>query len=186
MRNLKIKTINTANVNFITKNIKITKGFTLLELVLSIALISLLVGVVSIFFVTMTRAQTKNQTILEVEEQGIAAMQMITQTIRNAASINTPASGLSAASLSLAVSDTAKNPTIFDISETTLRIKEGSTSPIPLINSRIVISELTFQNLSAPGTSGTVRATFTLSYVNPNNTSEYDYSKTFIGSASLK
>lgn len=178
--------INAKNVNSITKNNQITKGFTLLELVLSIALVSLLVGIISIFFTTMTRTQTKNQTILEVEGQGVAAMQIITQTIRNAISVNTPISGSSAASLSLAVSNTAKNPTIFDVSENALRIKEGSAAPTPLTNSRIAVSGLTFQNLSAPDTSGIIRVTFTLSYVNPNNTSEYDYSKTFIGSASLK
>lgn len=178
--------INAKNVNSITKNNQITKGFTLLELVLSIALVSLLVGIISIFFTTMTRAQTKNQTILEVEGQGVAAMQIITQTIRNAISVNTPIPGSSAASLSLAVSNTAKNPTIFDVSENALRIKEGSAAPTPLTNSHIAISGLTFQNLSAPDTHGIIRTTFTLSYVNPNDTSEYDYSKTFISSASLR
>ena len=43
----------------------------------------------------------KNQTIAEVDAQGLMISQIITQSIRNSSAINSPAIGVSASSLSL-------------------------------------------------------------------------------------
>jgi prepilin-type N-terminal cleavage/methylation domain-containing protein len=162
------------------------KGFTLLECILSIAVISLLVGSISIFFTALIRAHIKNQVILEVESQGSTALYLLTHAIRNAASITLPQAGASAPLLTLAIPDALKSPATFSSSNNTLYIQEGNTSQISLTNSRVQISNLIFQNHSAQNTPGIIRVSFSLSYVNPQNIPEYAYSKTFITSASLR
>lgn len=73
---------------------------------------------ISLYFVTSTTARVKNQTVAEVDRQGVALMDYITQTIRNADSITAPASGATASSLTLAVPTPALSPTIFNLDGT--------------------------------------------------------------------
>lgn len=168
------------------KNNTKNKGFTLIELLLYLAIISLILLPISSFLSSFFEARVKNQTIMEVEEQGVSVMNIITQTIRNAEAINTPPVGSSAPSLSLNVVDAGLDPTLFDLSGSTLRVTEGAGSPVALTNTRVLASGLTFQNLSRPGTPGVIRIQFTLSRVNPEARYEYNFTKTFYGSATIR
>ena len=161
-------------------------GFTMIELLLYTSLASLLLLAISIFISLTLESRIKNQTMADVEEQGSQAMQIISQTIRNSAGINSPNQGISSPTLSLNVPDVSKSPTIFDQSSGILRIKEGNLAPVSLISSRITISNLTFQNLTRTGTKDIIRIQMTISYVNNNSRNEYDYHKTFYTSASLR
>lgn len=168
------------------KNNHSQSGFTLVELLLYVAISSVLLLAISFFLQTLLESRIKNQTIAEVEQQGLQVMQMITQTTRNAEAITLPAQGASASSLTLDVITAVNDPTIFDLSSGTIRITEGAGSAIVLTNSRIVASALTFQNLSRASTPGTVRIQFTLTHQNPEGRNEYSFAKTFIGSATLR
>jgi len=162
------------------------KGFTLLEILLYAGIAAVILSTASFFFILMLKSRVENQTAAEVEQQGIQMMQIITQTARNAQGINSPAAGASAGSLSLALADSAKNPTVFDISASILRIKEGSDPVVVLNSPNVTVTNLTFTNLSRTGTKGTVRIQFTLAHINPGAREEYEYAKTFYGSASLR
>jgi prepilin-type N-terminal cleavage/methylation domain-containing protein len=160
-------------------------GFTLIELLLYVAISSIMLLAISSFLGTLLQSRVKNQTIAEVEQQGLAVTQLINQTARNAQAITAPTVGANAASATLNVITGASNPTIFDISAGVLRIKEGAGAAVPLTNSRVVASGLNFQNLSRAGTPGTIRVQFTLTHVNNSGRNEYSYAKTFITSATL-
>lgn len=161
-------------------------GFTLIELLLYVSISAVLLLAVSVFISTLLQSRIKNQTIAEVEQQGLQVMQLITQTARNAEAITLPAQGASASSLTLDVLTGASDPTVFDLSGGIIRIVEGAGSPVALINSRVTASALTFQNLSRASMPGTIRVQFTLTHVNPEGRNEYNFSKTFIGSATLR
>lgn len=89
-------------------------GYTLIELLLYVAIVSsLLIATVS-FFGAMITARVKAQTIAEVNDQGIALMDGITRTIRNATSVSAPSAGASGSSLTLVVPTAGLSPTIFD------------------------------------------------------------------------
>lgn len=161
-------------------------GFTLIELLLYVVIVGTLLGGVVSFFGTVTEARVKSQTVSEVDQQGTAAIDYISQTIRNASSISAPATGgVAAASLTLVVPTAALSPTIFSLSGTTLQVKEGAAAAIALTNSRVQVSNLSFKNLTRSGTSGIIQVSFTLSHVNPNNQNTFDYQKTFTTSAEL-
>ena len=171
----------------ITKQkIKNNRGFTLLELLLYISIAGVILLVVSIFLSALLQSRIKNQTVSEVEQQGAYVMQLITQTIRNAEGITSPAQGISNTSLTLDVADLTDDPTAFDLSSGVIRITEGVGSPVNLTNSRINASGLSFQNLSKTDTAGIIRIIFTLTHINPEGRNEYNFSKTFYGSASLR
>lgn len=162
------------------------KGFTLIELLLYVAISSSILLVISTFLPTLLESRVKNQTIAEVEQQGIQVMQIITQTIRNADKIDSPTVGASASSLSLNTYVSNLNPTIFDLAAGVIQVSEGVVSPIALTNTRVTASALTFQNLSRVSTPGTLRISFTLTHVNSSGRNEYNFSKTFSSSATLR
>lgn len=166
--------------------LKLQKGFTLIELLLYISISSIILLSISLFLSILIKSRVKNQTIAEVEQQGLQVMQIITQTVRNSTTINSPAQGVSDTSLSINTIVPANNPTVFDLSSSAIRIKEGTAAVIPLINSRVAASGLSFSNLSLTGTPGTVRIQFTLTNINNVGTNEYSFAKTFIGSATLR
>lgn len=161
-------------------------GYTLIELLLSVVILSVLLTSVVTFFGVATEARVKNQTVTEVNEQGTAAMDYITQTIRNATSISAPAAGGSVAtSLTLVVPTGTLSPTIFSLTGATLQVKEGTAAAIALTGNDIQISNLSFKNLTRPDTNGIVQVSFLASHVNPTNRSTFDYQKTFTSSAEV-
>lgn len=161
-------------------------GFTLVELLLYVGISAILLLVISVFLSSLLQSRIKNQTIAEVEQQGAQVMQLIAQTARNAEAITSPAQGANASFLILDVIAPASDPTVFDLSSGAIRITEGAGSAIALTNSRVAASALAFQNLSRAGTPGAIHIQFTLAYVNPEGRNEYSFTKTFIGSATLR
>lgn len=141
---------------------------------------------VSGLYFLLLQTRVKNQVVAEVEQQGIQVMQIATQAVRNAETINSPAPGAGAALLSVNTLIVGNNPTVFDFASGGVRIKEGTAVAIALTNSRVTASNFIFQNLSRIGTPGTVRIQFTLTHINPSGRNEYDFSKTFIGTATLR
>lgn len=170
------------------KNLHAHNGFTLIELLLYVSVSALLLLITSLFLSTLLQSRVKNQTIAEVEQQGLHVMQIITQTTRNADSMNSPTQGVSVGTLSLNTYASANNPTLFDLDGVSgvIRIKEGAGALVSLTNSRVTASALNFQNLSRAGTPGIIRISFTLTHVNPSGRNEYNFSKTFYASASLR
>ena len=165
---------------------KAQSGFTLFEFLLYLGLSTLTMLVITMFLISLIEARIKNQTITEVEQQGLQIMQTITQTIRNSENIYAPTSGITAGTLSLDALDRANDPTAFDLQGNTMRIREGVATPIALVNSRLSVSNLTFQNTSRLNTPGTIRIQFTLTYNNTAGRREYSFTKTFTGSATLR
>lgn len=168
--------------------IKVPHGFTLIELLLYMAIVSTLLITITGFFALTAESRIKNQSISEVNQQGTAIMETITQAVRNASSITTPVIGATGSSLTLAMPAAGINPTIFDLSGSggTMQIKEGAGAALGLTNSKVAVSELTFKNLSRAGTPGVIQVRFTLSRSSQNTKDEYSYQKTFTGTAALR
>jgi Tfp pilus assembly protein PilW len=163
------------------------KGFTLVELVLYVSICSILLLTISSFLTFLLGARVRSQTITEVNQQGFQVMSLVTQTIRNGRSVQIPSMGVSSSTLSITTGNALLSPTVFDLSSTTIRIKEGSKNAVPLTNSRVQVSALTFQNISSgSSTEKIIRVSFTIDSVNKGGRSEYVFTKSFSGSATLR
>jgi Tfp pilus assembly protein PilW len=161
------------------------KGFTLIEFLLYISITSVILTSLSVFLAMTLQSRTKNQTIAEVEQSGAQILSLITQTVRNSQGINSPVAGANSTSLSLDVIDVNQNPTVFSLSGSSFQVVENATVT-PLSYSRVVVSNLNFSNFSRGNTPGTIQIEFTLTRENPSGRNEFDYQKTFIGSAGLR
>jgi prepilin-type N-terminal cleavage/methylation domain-containing protein len=161
-------------------------GFTLIELLLYVAIIGVLLTAIMAFFGLTTGARVKNQSISEVNQQGVSAMDQMLQTIRNATSVTTPTTGTSGSTITVVVPTASLSPTTYSLSGTTLQIVEGTGSAVPLTNSKVQISNLTFKSLGRSAANTDVQVSFTVTRTNTAGRNEYDYSKTFTGTAEVQ
>src|SRR5579863_4365355 len=162
------------------------KGFSLLEVIVAVCMVTFVLGAVTTLVIFLTQSRAHNQVVNEVEGQGALLMQAITQTARNASSINSPAIGASGTTLSLAMANSTLNPAIFSLSGGSVFLAQGSGASVALTSPQVVVSNLSFQNLSRAGTPGIVRIQFTVSYASSSTNASYVYSKNFIDAASLR
>lgn len=160
------------------------RGFTLIELVIYIALLGIIVLSVGEVLLFVRKVEVKQQVVSEVEHQGYFAAETMSSALRNSASITSPTLGASGASLTLATSSGGTNPTVFDLSAGALRASYAGAAAQALTSPKVTASGLTFTNLGRASTSGVVRGQFTLTYVvTGTNKYEYSYAKTFYFSA---
>jgi type II secretory pathway pseudopilin PulG len=176
----------------IKKNKNHIFGFTLVEVLLYVAIIGIVFFSVSIFISLTVESRIKSQVIAEVEQVGTQTMLLIEQTIRNSVGVSAPTNGsqlfcTSENPCSLLMSDVLKNPTLFTTWFPVIWMKEGNNGYQHLTGDKIRVSNFSFYNLSKTGTPGIIRIQFTLSYnTEVTGRFEYNYSKTFYGSASLR
>lgn len=162
-------------------------GFTLIELMLYLVLAGIMLGVLTNVYNLLMTGRIKNETINEVEQQGQQALQQITQAVRNADSIISPAPGTASSALVLGTYAGATTPTTFTSSGAVLTVCEGNSClPINLTEDNVLFSGLTFINLSRPNTPGGVRIQFNLESASVSGRNEYDYEKVFYAGASLR
>ena len=162
------------------------KGFTLIEAVLYVGISSLVILVISFFLIFLLQTNIKNQTVAEIDSQGLFVVKLISQTIRNSIGANNPIPGENNVALSLEVTDSLKNPTLFFEESGILYIKEGSDERIPLTNSLVFVSGLSFENYSAASLKDSISFSFLLSRINNSGRNEYNYSKNFYGASSTR
>jgi prepilin-type N-terminal cleavage/methylation domain-containing protein len=158
-------------------------GFTLVEMLVYTAIFCLFMVGITSFINIMNASRRANQAILEVNDQGAAAMRAITRAIRSARSVNAPLQAESSASLSLQTGVEATEPTVISASNGALYITEGDGDPVALTNDKVEISNVSFENLARAATPGTVRARFTLTPISPKGN---NYSVDFYGTSSIR
>ncbi len=161
------------------------RGFTYVEAVVYLGVVSLLIGTVGLLAGIVQRSSGREAVRREVEEQGRQAMEIMTRTVRNGSIINLPAAGATGAVLSVGVDSAPASPTAFTLASGAITVTEGAAAAVPLTNANVVASSLSFQNLSRATTPGTVRITFVLSGAT-GSSAPFTYSQTFYGSASLQ
>jgi hypothetical protein len=106
--------------------------------------------------------------------------------LRNAEAITLPIPTASASSLTVDVVDVADDPTVIDLSGTTLQITEGVGSAVDLTSSQVQVTAFTVENLTKGSTPGRLKVSITVAYNNSSGRNEYDYSQTYQTTISLR
>lgn len=161
------------------------KGFTFIELIIYVAIVSIVMTALIPFAWNVIEGGTKSATQQEVFANARFISEKIRYEIRNSIGINS----VSASSISLVTSIAGTNPTIIDLSGGNVRIKQGAGSTISLNSTDTRISSLIFTNYTS-GDNKTKHIGFTLT-VNANYTGagarqEYNESTTIESSAEVR
>ncbi len=154
-----------------------------------IAILSMaMVGFIT-FVMSISAARNKNYTVLEVQANTRQAMEIISQKIRDAADVKIASStfGSDPGKLTLITTNTSTNPTVIDLTtqDGSLRITEGTSSPIIITANKVLVSNLVFYNYTGTSRRDSIGIAATFSYYNPGNDIDYNFSQSVRSNISL-
>lgn len=168
-------------------------GFTLLEMLIYIAVISLVIGAVGAMLLWSVRSQAKMKMISEVSWQGERALAVMTKEIREAAGVYTPTSvfGVHPGQLSLQTAGSVPPGENFGYIDfflcgTRLCLKRESQNPIALTSDSVVVDNLVFSLVSATADFASVQIALTLRYNSPAQQPGYQASVSFQSSSAIR
>lgn len=134
-------------------------AFTLIELLIYLAIVTVVVGALVVFAWNIIGAGAKSATEQEVFSAALYVSERIKAEIRDASGINS----VTATSISLANSNAAKNPTIIDLSAGKIRVKYGAAAAVTINSTDTNVSSLVFTNYtSGDNKTKDIQFTFTL------------------------
>lgn len=168
--------------------IKLKQGFTLIELILYIALVSIFISGAILFSWDIIYGRVKSDVGQEVNQNLRLAAKRISYEIRNASAINS----VVASDLCLASSTAARNPTRIYVSSGRLHIAWGGgtanctsmTSDLPLTSNLVTVSGLTFTDRSSGTNSYNIEYSFTVSSTATRK--EWQKSQSYSSSAEMR
>lgn len=153
--------------------IKKESGFTLIELILYIAIVTIMMSALVPFTWGILGNSIKSTTEQEVYTQARYVSERIKQEIRNANGINSVNSPAGTIDL-----DTATNAiTVIDLSGGKVRIKYGVGAAIPLNSTDTTISALTFTN-NTSGDNKTKNISFSFTIADNYSSTRQEYIET--------
>jgi len=120
-------------------------GFTLIELILYFAIFGIVATLgVSVFSYAL-KGRTTVRKLGEVQVNVQRATDQIVEKVHTSLTINDASS-----TLSLKMSDSAKDPTIFALSSGAITIQEGTSTAVAITPDTIVVTSLTFTKITNP------------------------------------
>lgn len=143
------------------------KGFTLIELVIYMGLMSIVVGLFAAILVTIVRIQTQQTSSRQVASELNFVLNTISRDVRSSQALS-----IATSTLTITTSEASTTPTIITIEDGAIAKKEGSNATSTLTTSRVIADELTFTEL-ANGSSQAVQIILTLSFNTENPTQVY-------------
>ena len=161
------------------------RGFSLLELLIYVTILSILVVIISNVVITLSKGRGQSQAKSEVNSSIRFATELLKQDIKNASAITTPSLGTPTSTMTLT---RAGVTIVYDVSAGVLRRKLGAATPDNLTTSDISVSAPTFtriENTNAffSATDVSIKINMTFSY---NSTSpDWSYSDSLQTSANV-
>lgn len=164
-------------------------GYTFIELILYIGLISIFLGGLVQFYRSIIVLRTRSRVAQEITNNIQLPGKRLVYEIRSASAINS----ITSTSLCLASSDPSRNPTFLYVSQNRLRIGWGGGSAdctglsndYPLTSNLVNVSGFNFQNLSNTVTKN-IQYSFIVSYASTNQRKEWTRSEVVSGSAEVR
>lgn len=143
------------------------QGFTVLELIVFVAIFSFtIVGFISIL-VSITKVQVKQGAAAEVSQQSQYILQTLQYYVERSSLIEADTNTASS-SVKLRMTADTEDPTFIYSSGTTVYIKVGTGSALPLTSNRVAVSNMTFTKRSSTPAKDSVSIGFTISYNTQN------------------
>lgn len=116
------------------------KGFTLIELILYVAIITIVMSALIPFAWSVIEGSAKSSVEQELSSQARYVSERIKYEIRNAKDINS----VSATSISLKETTAAYDPTVVDLSGGKVRVTQGTGLPVNLNSNNTSVTSLAF------------------------------------------
>lgn len=162
------------------------KGFSLLELLIYMAILSGLMVIVANSFISLSKGQGQSQARSDVNSAIRFATERLRQDIKGASSVTTPSTTTSSSTLQILVGGTT---IVYDTLLGQLRRKEGVATPVSVTNNNVAVTSLLFTrqenyNTTLQSTTTAIQILMTIRY-NASST-DWTYSDTLRTTVSLR
>ena len=153
-----------------SEKLKADEGFTLVELLIYLGLVSLVVTSLILWVLSLAGVRDKNYVVTEVQSNAQMILSVIEREVKQARTIISPLPGASGVTLELARPSPAPNLK-FEVIDRSLWLTVVGSPSIKVSSRQVEIANLTFTNLAAP-TDGraNVRVSFTVRSRDPAST----------------
>lgn len=172
-----------------SRAVKINRGFTLMEILIYIAVFSIIMAVLTSFIIWLWHSNIKTQVMRETLANVEGAMTRMTHEIRNAQSIYVPTTASTQLSLEIPhylPEGESSSYLDFFLCETQLCLKKESQIPIPLTSDKVEIKNLNFSQIATTTGAGSIQISLKAEYKNPQNRPEYQASVSVTSTVSLR
>jgi len=180
---------NSAESIHLTRNQTGKIGFSLIEVLVYIAVLSIIIAAVVSFILWSVFSYTKAKVARETLDNAERVIRVITNEIREADSIYTPTTTVSQLSLkTIKYLPSEEEATYIDfyLCDSRLCFKKESQNSIVLTSDKVEITNLTFNQIFSGGEESSIQISLTIDYKNPTGRSEYNASVSLISTASLR
>lgn len=181
MEKLKFKKINL--------KIKKSAGFTLMEILVYIAVLAVIISIVFSFFLWASYSSNKTKASKEVLNSSRRAMEIMSFEIKGAKSIYTPTSGMAQLSLETGrYLPEGENSSYIDfyLCDGRLCLKKEDQDPVAFTSDKVEVKNLEFILISATSTAPSIQISLKIDYKNPKNRAEYQASINTTSTVSLR
>lgn len=169
--------------------VKISPGFTLMEILIYIVVFSMIIAVLFSFIVWLWNVSIKTQVMRETLANVEGAMARMTHEIRNAQSIYIPTTTSSQLSLEISrylPEGESSSYLDFFLCSTQLCLKKEAQDPISLTSDKVEIKNLSFSQVTTGTTTPSIQINLEAEYKNPQNLPEYRHSFGVTSTISLR
>jgi len=170
----------------------IKKGFTLIEMLIYIAVLSIIILAVSSFFLWTVRSNTKAKAMRETQDNARRIMEIMTSEIKEAKNIYTPTSIFDSHPGQLSLETTkylpegeTKSYIDFYLCEERLCLKKESQNPITLTSDQVKVSNLVFTQIVS-GEIPSIQIDLRIDFKDTTGRPEYQASVNLKSTASLR
>ncbi len=168
---------------------KFQSSFTFIEILVYIAVFSIVFAVLILFIIWVTQSNIKAQVMRETLDNARRAMGMMTYEIKTAQSIytkTTTSTQLSLETINYLPEGESSTYIDFFLCGNQICLKKESQDPIPLTSEKIEVKKLVFTQIGTSTTTPSIQIGLTLSYKNPQELSECRASVNVTSTASLR
>lgn len=155
-------------------------GFSLLEIILFLGILSIMSGTIVAVYISTQEARIRQRAVAELEQTGTSLLESMTKNIRRAERILAPAVNTTGSILSLQMASNGEYPTIFARNAAGNLVNVQKTATSALLTSRVTISRLTFRNVANSNVAYSFDLTITIPTVVPK-----PYTRTFNATVTL-
>jgi hypothetical protein len=145
------------------------KGFTLIEILLYLSLSIVMVALIGGIGVNVLTGLTGSKAEEELQYNAQFVTEKIHAIVSAAKNIELPSARETSPGLILRMNDPKKDPTVIDVVDGRIRVKEGESDPWLLSGKRLIVLTPVFSNVTYAGGPGSVRIILPMELVNPQD-----------------
>ncbi len=125
------------------------KGFTLIETVLYVTILSIIIGFSILIFYQVLSSEVQNRLRRETETEADFLMRKIIWALTGAQTISQPAASASSSVLTISKYNFPANPLTFDLSAGAARLSRAGGQSVPLTSSNVQVARLIFYHTAS-------------------------------------